>query len=275
MKFKGIIFDMDGVLRIGDHPMPNVNKILELLKENKCPYMISTNECRYTEKDLRDNLEELGISVTPECCIYTSGMAVRDYLEEKITKNIQKNYSIGIIGEVGLFETINELSKYDNFKICDIPPKYDTHLILIIGTLNKIKISNLEKGLKWIKAGAKIIKTCGDTTDPSSKGDYNLGMPSHILHLLEYNIKVPRTYSLGKPHPIHLKKIKSIFPDTNNRELLFVGDTLSTDIQLAEESDMTSCLVLSGNTKRETLKNFIIEPDYIIDSIKNLKDIII
>jgi ribonucleotide monophosphatase NagD (HAD superfamily) len=86
---------------------------------------------------------------------------------------------------------------------------------------------------------------------------------------------VPRTYSLGKPHPIHLKKIKSIFPDTNNRELLFVGDTLSTDIQLAEESDRTSCLVLSGNTKRETLKNFIIEPDYIIDSIKNLKDIII
>ena len=64
-------------------------------------------------------------------------------------------------------------------------------MILVIGTLNKIKITNLEKGLNGLKV-VKIIKTCCDTTDPASKGDYNLAMPSHILHLLEYNVKTSK-----------------------------------------------------------------------------------
>lgn len=274
MKFKGIAFDMDGVLRIGEHPVDSVNKTLKYLEKSKIPYMISTNECRFSENELRDNLNEIGIDISSECQIYTAGMATRDYIKKKLEKNPNKIYSVGIIGEIGLFETLNELSEYPNFKICDVPPKYKTTLILVIGTLNKIKITNLEKGLKWIKSGAKIIKTCCDTTDPSSKGDYNLAMPSHILHLLEYNVKITKGYSLGKPHPIHAEKIKTVFKNIPPNEILFVGDTILTDIQLAEENSIQSCLVLTGNTNKETLNNYIIEPDYIIDSIKDLKTVL-
>ena len=46
MKFKGVVFDMDGVLRIGEHPVSYVNKTLKYLDTNKIQYMISTNECR-------------------------------------------------------------------------------------------------------------------------------------------------------------------------------------------------------------------------------------
>ena len=274
MKFKGVAFDMDGVLRIGEHPVDSVNKTLKYLEKSKIPYMISTNECRFSENELRDNLNEIGIDISSDCEIYTSGMATRDYIKKKLEKNPNTIYSVGIIGEIGLFETLNELAVYPNFKICDVPPKYKTTLILVIGTLNKIKITNLEKGLKWIKSGAKVIKTCSDTTDPSSKGDYNLAMPSHILHLLEYNVKTTKGYSLGKPHPIHAQKIKNVFKNIPVNEILFVGDTILTDIQLAEENCIQSCLVLTGNTNKETLKNYIIEPDYIIDSVKDLKTIL-
>lgn len=273
-KFDGIIFDMDGVIRIGNKPISGANNIIKYMNSNNIGGMLMTNECRYTEDELRNDLLELGINIPQHWYIYSASMAVRDYLEKKIVKNNDKNYSIGIIGEIGLFETINQLSKYSNFEIVETPPKYKTNLILIIGSVNRIKISTLEKGLKWLKSDAKIITTCPDTSDPSSKGDFNLGMPNHILHLLQYNTKIFKPYSLGKPNPIFVNKIKSVFSDISTNNLLFVGDTIYTDIRMAEENNIPSCLVLSGNSSKETLKNNIIEPDYIIDSIKNLTDIL-
>ena len=268
---KGIIFDMDGVLRIGSHPVKHANEIIQLLKNKKIPGMISTNECRYSETELRDDLEELGITIPNDWIIYTSAMAIRDYLEKKIKKNKEKNFSIGIIGEKGLFQTVNEITNLKNCEICEIPPKYKTKKILIIGSVNKIKISTLEKGLKWIQSGAKVLTTCNDVSDPASKGDFNLGMPNHILHLLKYNTIGIKSYSLGKPHPIHAQKIFSNFKDINPKDLLFVGDTIYTDIQLAEENNIKNCLVLTGSSSRDTTKSYIIEPDYILESIKDLE----
>ena len=43
---------MDGVLKIGEHPVNYVNKTLKHLEKNKIPYDL-TNECRYSENDLR------------------------------------------------------------------------------------------------------------------------------------------------------------------------------------------------------------------------------
>ena len=90
------------------------------------------------------------------------------------------------------------------------PPKYKTKNFLIIGTLNKIKISNLEKTLKWVKSNAKIILTCDDVSDPSSKGDF-LGMPfKHILHMTNFNLQTTQAYSCGKPNPIVARKILEV-----------------------------------------------------------------
>jgi NagD protein len=267
---KGIVFDMDGVLRIGPHPISNANEVIQTLHKKHVKGIISTNECRFTDSELRDDLSEIGINIPESWPIYTSGMAVRDFLKSKIVSQPEKNYSLGIIGERGLIETINELTQYSNCEICDVPPKYETKLILIVGCLNKIKISNLEKGLTWAKANAKIITSMPDNSDPSSKGDFNLCVPNHILHLLKYNISIPKSYSLGKPHPIHVKKIRETFKNIDSSDMLFVGDTLYTDIQLAEEHDIPSCLVLTGNSNNQTLKNYIIEPTIILKSVKEL-----
>ena len=40
-------------------------------------------------------------------------------------------------------------------------------------------------------------------------------------------------------------------------EILFIGETLYTDIRLAEESNFKSSLVLSGNTRKASLKNYV------------------
>ena len=79
------------------------------------------------------------------------------------------------------FSTIRELNMYANFNLEDNPKniKKNDKVFLILGTVNRIKINHLNKILEWVKAGAKVITTCVDTTDPSRIGDFNLGMPSH------------------------------------------------------------------------------------------------
>ena len=56
-----------------------------------------------------------------------------------------------------------------------------------------------------------------------------------------------------------------------NNEVLFVGDTIYTDIKLAEESGFRSALVLSGNTKREGIQNYVTEADVVFDSVLELE----
>ena len=46
------------------------------------------------------------------------------------------------------------------------------------------------------------------------------------------------------------------------QEILFVGDTLYTDILFAEESEFKRLLVLSGNTKKDAIQKYCITADY-------------
>ena len=269
---RGVVLDMDGVLRIGDRAVSEADNFLQELEKNGIPYMISTNECRYTSEEIRDDLAEMNVNLSSDAKIYTSGMAVRDYLAGVLEQRSTERFCIGVLGERGLFETVNELScSYPNVRLSKLPCQSENEqLLLVVGTLNKIKMHILERGLKWLEAKPLIVTTCIDTSDPSSKGDYTLCMPNQILYLLKHkNSFGTKSYSLGKPHPIHAAKIREYFSGygISDKEILFIGDSIHTDIQLAEEQGFQSCLVLTGNTNRDQISNFIVQPRLVCDTL--------
>lgn len=269
---KAVVFDMDGVLRIGNNKLDGAERIFTKLGQAGIKSMVVTNECRYTVKELKDDLYEMGVSIPDSTQIITPGLMIYEYLEKKILKNPTETFYIGVIGENGLHVNINNLSKYPNVKISSEPPNYIKNrqfVYLIVGTVNRIKMCTLDKGLLWTKAKAKVITTCNDVSDPNSKGDFNIGMPNHILHILNFTIKT-NSYSLGKPSPFIAKKIHNILEISNPQEILFVGDTLYTDILFAEESEFKSLLVLSGNTKKDAIQKYCITADYTLESISDL-----
>ena len=92
--------------------------------------------------------------------------------------------------------------------------------------------------------------------------------------MINYNIQTSQSYSCGKPNPLVARKILENHPDVNPEEVLLIGDTLYTDIRLAEENNFKSLLVLSGNTKKEGIKSSVTEADIILSSIDSLKKII-
>ena len=93
--------------------------------------------------------------------------------------------------------------------------------------------------------------------------------------MTNYNIRGPAAYSCGKPNPIVAKQILAQFPEVKPEEVLLVGDTLYTDIRLAEENGFKSMLVLSGNTKKEGIKSAVTEADIILESVEEFNSILL
>ena len=112
--FKGIVFDMDGVLRIGKDPVKGADKIFPRLQDKA---MIVTNECRRTPQKIKEELRQMGINIgsTP---ILTAGVMTYNYLYDIINadKNSNTVYNVLTIGEEGLLEVIEELSFLNNYK---------------------------------------------------------------------------------------------------------------------------------------------------------------
>lgn len=281
-KIKVVIFDMDGVLRIGNNIVDGAQNIIPDLKNKlNIDSVILTNECRYTNKYLSRNLVNIGVNLCNNSIIYTASNNIANFLEKQLSKS--KKIEVVVIGEEGLIHNINKLENYDNLIIHDLKEEEPTIqdgsiFYMIIGTVNKITIKLLQNILKWAEFEPKVLTTCEDNNDPSSKGDFTLGLPNHLLHLLKFNAKLNH-YSLGKPNPmikenvlkkIHNKFNKKIKPN----EILFIGDTIYTDIRLALESNFYSLLVLSGNTKEQGINNSIISPDFVLNSVKDLSNII-
>jgi len=57
-------------------------------------------------------------------------------------------------------------------------------------------------------------------------------------------------------------------------EIAIIGDRMYTDIAVAEGSDIVSVLVLSGETKKEELKNYSTQPDIMVDNIGLLTNLL-
>ena len=83
-KIKAVMLDMDGVLRRGFEAIKGSNSLISWMSSKSIPGMIVTNECRYTEDELRLDLKKMGISYPASMPIYTSAMAMRDFFKEKI-----------------------------------------------------------------------------------------------------------------------------------------------------------------------------------------------
>ncbi len=271
--YKAFIFDMDGVLRCGDQGIDGADKIVKLFENKQIPTLILTNECRFTKNKIIKDLELMGINIPENWDIYTSADCAKDFICQ-----VQKVDYIYVLGEGGLKDTLKENPIIEKKITKKLPSKnlsWNTDLMIVIGALNKIKDDEIDEAVKWIRCGAKIITTCFDVCDPGSKGENPILMLSHIFHIIKQIIPCT-SYSIGKPNPIMTRKALEIIRKKDQEikldEILFIGDSLDTDIKCAFELGLDSALVLTGNTRMHMIKGSIIQPDYIFHSVKEIYD---
>ena len=78
-----------------------------------------------------------------------------------------------------------------------------------------------------------------------------------------------RAYFCGKPNPLMMRTgLKKL--NCHSGEAVMVGDRMDTDVISGMESGMSTVLVLSGVSTRETLKTYAYRPSIVLDGVGDI-----
>ncbi|MBQ7376822.1 MAG: HAD family hydrolase [Clostridia bacterium] len=245
---KAFICDMDGVIYRGNQLIPHVHEFVSWLNNSGKNYLFLTNGSSRSPRELSQKLARLGLEVD-ESHFYTSALATAAFLKSQCPGG-----SAYVIGEPGL---VNAL--YDaGFTMNDANPDY-----VVFGMSTRIDYNMIEKAVRLIERGAKLIGANPDLTDPSEQGI----VPACRAMLAPIELTTGKqAYFVGKPNPLMMRHAKQVL-NCHRSETVIIGDRMDTDIIAGIESEIDTVLVLSGVSTRETVDSFPYRPKHILRDV--------
>ena len=258
-KYELFLFDMDGVIYIGNDPVPgSVELINYLYKKNKRICFLTNNPAR-SETEYLKKLKNIGIKAKSEHII-TSTKNICYYLSNNI-RGIRSK-SAYIIGsrhfKTSVRKTgINTVRPGNNFKSDYV----------IMGGHRDFNFNEIDYASQFIRNGANFIATNRDSYYPSDLG-FSPGTGA-LLSSIEIS-SGKKALITGKPEKHIFELSLKLAGIKNKRKAVIVGDNLHTDILGGKKFGISTVLSLTGVTKRKDLKNSKIKPDYVINNLSSL-----
>ena len=248
---KGFICDMDGVLYHGNRVLPGAVEFIDWLQRENKEYLFLTNNSGYTPKELRQKLARMGLEV-PEEHFYTSALATAAFLKEQAP-----GCSVYAIGEAGLLNALYDAGITMN----DVNPDY-----VIMGEGKAYSLDTLTKATNLVRKGAKLI---GANSDISGSIEDGIAPACRALVAPIELATGKQAYFCGKPNPLMMRTGLNIL-GCHSGEAVMVGDRMDTDVISGMECGMTTVLVLSGVSTRETVSDFAYRPTVVLDGVGDI-----
>jgi NagD protein len=248
---KGFICDMDGVIYHGNRLLPGVIEYVNWLYAMDKNFLFLTNSSERSPIELKEKLNRLGLDID-ESHFYTSALATAKFIKDQCPGG-----SAYVIGEPGLVNALYDAEITMN----DVNPDY-----VIVGETHNYNYESILRAVKLIHKGAKLIGTNPDLTGPSEEGI----IPACRAFVAPIELVTGKeAYYVGKPNPLMMRTgIKRL--GVHSDDAVIIGDRMDTDIIAGIESGLTTFLVLSGVSSRETVHDFPYRPNYILTGIDEI-----
>lgn len=256
--YSGFILDLDGVIWVGEKPIPEAVEATRRLRDLGLKTIFVTNNSTKTRREYEKRLRDLGLEVDTDE-ILNSGYATALLLKER--------YGGGrayVVGEKGLVKELREqkievITRKECWKGgCDF---------VIVGMDRGFNYWKIATAMRAIREGALFIATNADKTFPSEKGLLP-GAGSMIAAIATAAGKKPNIV-VGKPSSyifeIALRKM-----DLKREDVLVIGDRIDTDIEGAHNAGIKSVLILTGVTSKEEAERSEIKPNFILKTLSEL-----
>ncbi|HKM13846.1 MAG TPA: HAD-IIA family hydrolase [Candidatus Methanomethylophilaceae archaeon] len=247
----GVMLDMDGTVYLGDEAIEGAVEFIERLNEAEIPHAFITNNSSHTRDFYFNRLKNMGFSVT-EDDIITSVTATAKYLNTKRSK--------ARVFPLASPDVIEEFRSY-GINITDDNP--DTVLLTFDRTITYDK---LNRAYHLILNGAELIATHPDDLCPT-EGAYDVDI-GPFIRLFESLTETKATV-VGKPNPLMLEMAADVM-GVDPRKTIMIGDRLYTDIKMAQDAEISSILVLSGETSEADLNKSTVQPTFIVRSVGDI-----
>jgi HAD superfamily hydrolase (TIGR01450 family) len=269
-KYRVIFFDSYGVLRNHRGLIPGAVECVDRLRAQGKVIRVLTNNAARSSSAASRRLAHYGLTSIPPEEIITSGATTRQFLEQKIRTGkvaylgtpAAAEYIIGAGLEAVPISEVNLDDPSDIKAIAFLDDEgYDlnTDINRVINLLRRCPVP--------------VVVANTDLLYPVAANDVALATGS-IARLAEY-VLGRKFVKFGKPAmQMFQLGYDNVSREINNvalHDILMVGDTLHTDILGGNSFGIDTALVLSGNTRKETVNSEIIAsgifPDYLCTSI--------
>lgn len=231
-KITHLIIDMDGVLYLGDRPMPCLREFFAFLRERSIRFILATNNSTRTPQAYVDKLAGMGVTVTPDE-ILVSGQATARFL--------RREYPPGTRAHVFGMPSLKQAMTEEGFVLAD------ENVRLVVASMDReVTYEKLKRATLLIRGGARFIATNLDPTNPSEEGLLP-GTGSMIAALETASGIQPQ--AIGKPEPtMYRLAMEQMCADPETTAA--IGDRVDTDILGGKRAGLTTICVLSGSSNR-------------------------
>ncbi|MCK6580119.1 MAG: HAD-IIA family hydrolase [Anaerolineae bacterium] len=252
-RIRAVACDMDGVLWLGDEPLPGLHAFFNLLHRRALPYVLATNNSSKTPADYVAKLSHMGVNGVSDSNIITSGTATLHVLAERYPPGTH----INMVGGIGLRHLLEEAGY--------ILVNQNAQAV-VVGLDAGLTYEKLKYATFCIRDGAAFIATNDDNSIPTPDG-FAPGAGSIVAALRASSEREPLV--IGKPHlPMFQQALQLM--GTAPEQTLMIGDRLETDIIGAAQAGMKTALLLTGVTDGDRLKRGDAAPDAIFDDLAQL-----
>ena len=258
------VFDLDGVLYLGDTAIPHAAEaVMRLQSAGRRVYFLTNNSGK-TRADYCEKLKRVNGLDVPESAVFTSAYATALYLKARGAEG----RSVFVIGEPGLAAELREAGGL----VPVIDPEGADHTdidYVVVGIDRKFTYDKLRFAHAAITRGhAQFLATNRDATFPMEDGEIP-GGGSLVAALATAAGREPVT--IGKPETHAYEAILRAAKVTA-AESVMVGDRLDTDIAGGRRAGARTVLVLTGVTSAARAADAppAQRPDVIIGDLREL-----
>ncbi len=260
---KLFIFDLDGVIYVGDTLLPGVKETLNSLEKRGEEICFLSNNSTLSREGYCQKLGRFGLKLQQKQLFpssYLCALYLRNY------RKISPGEKVMIIGEKGLFQELKKTG---------VSPSWDPEKVkyVVVGMDRKLNFRKLSLAHQAILKGAEFIATNADNTYPLEKK--TIPASGSIVKALEVSTQISPLV-LGKPQTFGLKIVLQSTGFSSSQTVL-IGDRLETDIALGNKLEIQTILVLSGISSRQEVEKAppALKPCHVISSLPELLSIAI
>lgn len=255
-KPQGIILDLDGTVYRDSRVIPGAPEAIAHLRRQGHDLVFVTNAIESPAEHVA-KLAQFDIPTRPEEIINASLVLSRHL------SHLVPNATVFAISDPPLLEQLRLC-----FRLSEDPDEID---VVIASCDRTFDYHKLTVGFQALRRGARFWATNGDATCPVPGGE--LPDAGAVIGALEgcSNRKVELV--VGKPSPV-VAEIALEQLGRPAQECLIVGDRVETDILMGHQAGMRTALVLSGVTQGGDLARAVVQPDYVLESIAQLPQIL-
>jgi NagD protein len=248
---QAFICDMDGVIYHGNQILDGVQRFVSWLQAENKKFIFLTNSSERAPRELQQKLWRMGLDVD-ESHFYTSALATASFLSHQ-----SPGCSVYVIGEPGLVGALYDSGMTMN----DNNPDY-----VVFGETRAYGYEKVERAIRLVLDGAKLIATNPDLTAPSEYGI----VPACSALIAPIELATNRkAYYIGKPNPLMMRHAMKRL-GTHVDDTVIVGDRMDTDILSGLEAGVETALVLSGVTTKEMIAEFSYSPNYVFGGVGDI-----